>query len=92
MTVLAAGLPAAQQPPQPRRSTVVGDAVTMLRRNLLHLPPSRAMLPHPPDGSTAAPPPARPGAARPPHRALPGFRTAGAITLLWLGPPIPKGE
>lgn len=37
MTVLAAGLPAAQQPSPPHRSTVVADAVTMLRRNLLHL-------------------------------------------------------
>jgi ABC-2 type transport system permease protein len=37
MTVLVAGPPAAQEPAQPHRSTVVADAVTMLRRNLLHL-------------------------------------------------------
>lgn len=37
MTVHAVGLPAAPQPAPARRSTVVGDAVTMLRRNLLHL-------------------------------------------------------
>lgn len=37
MTVLEAGRPAAARPSQPHRSTVVADAVTMLRRNLLHL-------------------------------------------------------
>ena len=52
-------------------------------------PPPRAMLPHPPQGSAAGssttPPPGRTRTARPPHRALPGFRVAGAITLAWLG-------
>lgn len=37
MTVFEAGRPAAARPSQPHRATVVADAVTMLRRNLLHL-------------------------------------------------------
>ncbi len=48
-----------------------------------------AMLPQKPQGSGTAPGPARPAgrqrSARPPHRPLPGFRTAGAITVAWLG-------